>query len=188
MAFGRDSLDDEGSVGAIPYAILTIFVFALAYIALGAVIDELVVADNSLIDCGVPYSEQRAAAFGVALLGFHAMPFVTVLTVVVFLIQNGLQRQDTTIKPILHPLLVSLVGIMACLLFVIGIGPIVDSFVALAGMLDFTEWGREMVKEPIVFADWIYVLIKIMVVGFALYPFIYLFKRHEYQDLDPYMR
>lgn len=181
-------LDDEGSVGAIPYAILTIIVFALIYLALGVAVDELVKADNDLIGSSVPYSDQRVDAFGVALTGFHVMPFVAVLALLVFLVQNGMQRQDATVKPILVPLIVSTVGMVVCILFIMSIGPIIDTIITVTGSLDFTVWGRELVQEPLVFADWTYVLLKIMVVGFALYPFIFLFRRHEYQDLDPYMR
>lgn len=180
--------DDEGSVGAIPYAILTIGVFALVYLALGVAVDQIVSTDNSMLDSGVPYSDQRADAFGVALMGFHVMPFVAVLAVVVFLIQNGLQRQDTVVKPVLLPLVVCLSGMVVCLFFIMSIGPVIDTFIVTTGQLDFTAWGRSLVQEPLVFADWTYVLLKIMVLAFAVYPFIYLFRRHEYQDLDPYMR
>lgn len=182
-------LDDEASVGAIPYAILTIIVFALVYLALGVAVDEVVKADNNLISSGgIPYSDQRLDAFGVALMGFHVMPFVAVFAILIFLIQNGMQRQDTTVKPLLLPLIVSTVGMVVCILFIMGIGPIIDTLITVTGSLDFSAWGRELVQEPLVFADWTYVLIKIMVVAFALYPFIFLFRRHEYQDLDPYMR
>lgn len=182
-------LDEEGSVGAIPYAIISVIVFALIYLALGAAVDNLIVADNDLLDSGVPYSCQRADAYGVALLGFQVMPFIALLTLLAFLVQNGLQRQDTAIKPVLIPLLVSLIGMVISIVFIMSMGPVIDSFLVIAGSLDFTPWGQDLVQEPILFADWIYILIKIMVVGFAVYPFLFLFRRHEYQDIDrdPYM-
>lgn len=181
-------LNDEGSVGVIPYTILTVIVFALVYLALGAAIDELVIADNDLLGAGIPYSAQRADAYGVALLGFQVMPFIAVLTLLAFLVQNGLQRQDTEIKPVLVPLVVSLVGMVMAILFTTSIGSVIDTFLTIAGTLEFTPWGQDLVQEPLIFADWTYILIKIMVVGFAVYPFLFLFRRHEYQDLDPYMR
>ncbi|MCE5337804.1 MAG: hypothetical protein LLF90_03845 [Methanomicrobiaceae archaeon] len=81
------------TVSAIPYAVLALIIFGLALVALGAVVDELILTDIMESDMpGLPYSEQRGETGDFLLMCFGALPFVGVFCVVIFLLMNGAQR------------------------------------------------------------------------------------------------
>lgn len=87
--------NDSGTVGAIPYAILTLIIVGLALVAFGPVFDALIGVDNAMIESsGLPYSEQRADTVQFLLMCWEALAFVVTICVVIFLIMNGAQKDS----------------------------------------------------------------------------------------------
>lgn len=85
-------LDDSGTIGAIPYAVILLIVFGLALITLGPVVDEFIIADNGMMTENLPYSEQRGDTVQFLLMCWRALAFVGVFCVVIFLLMNGSQE------------------------------------------------------------------------------------------------
>lgn len=87
--------NDHGTIGAIPYAVITLFIVGLVLITLGAVADEMGPMEATLMEqSGFPYSYQRYETVIFLQMCIGAMAFVAVLTVVIFLIMNGVQDQS----------------------------------------------------------------------------------------------
>jgi hypothetical protein len=82
------------TVSAIPYAIITLFVFSLFFMSLGLVFDELGKADNEMMHSGLPYSHQRAETVNVLALAMKAMALIAIIIVFMFLIMNGVQKSS----------------------------------------------------------------------------------------------
>jgi len=87
-------LDDSGTIGAIPYAIVTLVIFGMALITMGPVIDEIIEVDNAIMQDGlIPYSQQRYDTMNFLLMCWKALSFVATLVVVIFLLMNGAQSR-----------------------------------------------------------------------------------------------
>ena len=82
-------------------------------------------------------------------------------------------------------LLLSTCGILMLIVSLIGLGPIVDEFVWLGGSLEMSAWGQELMPGTLIYAEWFYLVIRILGVMYLIWPFIYLFRRHQYRDLAP---
>ncbi len=82
-------------------------------------------------------------------------------------------------------LLLSTCGILMVIVSLIGLGPIVDEFVVLGGSLEMSAWGQQLMPETMIYAEWFYLVIRILGVMYLIWPFIYLFRRHRYRDLGP---
>lgn len=85
---------------------------------------------------------------------------------------------------------IGILGIFMLWIYVIGLGTVVDQFVVLAGELGLSPWAQQMMHHVLIYAEWFYVMIRVMAVVFLAYPFIHVFKRHryrEYRDEDQWM-
>jgi len=92
------NLDEEGTLGAIPSAILTLVIFSMIFLAMGTVVDEIVRTENILMDTdNLPYSQQKHDTIDFLVTCFKAMVFVALICVVLFLIMNGIQKQSGAI-------------------------------------------------------------------------------------------
>ena len=88
-------LSDEGTLGAIPYAVLVLVIFALVFLAMGVVVDEVIRVENTLMnDSVIPYSLQKHDTMEFLAACFKAMSFIAVLVVIIFLIMNGVQKRS----------------------------------------------------------------------------------------------
>lgn len=88
-----------------------------------------------------------------------------------------------------NALVVSMIGILVMIISVFSLGPVVDAFVYQASAFELSGWGQEMVPHVLVYAEWFYIIIKLVGFIFCIYPFIYLFRRHKYtsdEGFDPY--
>lgn len=83
------------TLSAIPYTIIFLAVAGMLMIVLGAVVQEMVNVDNTMVgDTSLPYSASRAWAINILVICFNAMGFVALLTAAIFLTMNGLQSQS----------------------------------------------------------------------------------------------
>jgi len=81
------------TVSAIPYAVLTLFVFSLVFMSLGMVFDELGKVDNDMMASGgLPYSHQREDTMNALALAMKAMSLIAIIIVFLFLVMNGVQK------------------------------------------------------------------------------------------------
>lgn len=79
-------------------------------------------------------------------------------------------------------LLLSVCGILMLVVSLVGLGPIVDEFVVLGGSLELSSWGQELMLGTMIYAEWFYLVIRILGILYLIWPFIYLFRRHRYRD------
>lgn len=82
-------------------------------------------------------------------------------------------------------LLLSACGILLLIISLIGLGPIVDEFVWLAGSFELSEWGLQYMPGTMLYAEWFYLVIRILGVMYLIWPFVYIFRRHRYHDRAP---
>jgi len=82
------------TVSAIPYAVLTLFVFSLVFMSLGMVFDELGKVDNDMMGSGLPYSHQRLDTMNALTLAMKAMSLIAIIIVFLFLVMNGVQKSS----------------------------------------------------------------------------------------------
>lgn len=99
MGFQMGFHNDTGTISAIPYAVLTLVIFGLFLIAIGPVIDEIILVDNSMMGQmtgqnvpAFPYSAQRGETLSFLLMCWGALGFCAVFCVALFLLMNGSQR------------------------------------------------------------------------------------------------
>jgi len=82
-------------------------------------------------------------------------------------------------------LVLSTTGIFILYLITMCIGPVVDLFVELAATLPIQHtWAAKLMTGLMVFGTWFYYMIVIIAFIFCVWPFIYLWKRHRYMDVE----
>ncbi len=82
-------------------------------------------------------------------------------------------------------ILLSICGIVMLVISLIGLGPIVDEFIVLAGTLGLSEWGLQYMPGTMLYAEWFYLVIRVLAIMYLIWPFIYIFSRHRYHDRAP---
>jgi hypothetical protein len=83
------------TLGAIPYVIISLAIFGMVLIVLGAMLDVVLQIDNqNMQDPSLPYSAERANTMSVLTLCFGAMGFIALICAGIFLIMNGVQSQS----------------------------------------------------------------------------------------------
>lgn len=74
---------------------------------------------------------------------------------------------------------------MILIISLVGLGPIVDEFVWLGSSFPLSTWGQPLMKSSLIYAEWFYIVLRIVGVLTVIWPFIYIFRRHRYQDPEP---
>ena len=82
-------------------------------------------------------------------------------------------------------LILSACGILMLVISVIGLGPIVDEVVWLGSSFELSAWGQHYMPGVMLYAEWFYLIIRILGVMYLIWPFVYLFRRHRYRDMGP---
>jgi ethanolamine transporter EutH len=82
-------------------------------------------------------------------------------------------------------------GIIMYLIILMAIGPVLDMWIYdVIPMLDMLPWAQKMVNEFIVFAHWIYIIIKLSIALFILWFIVGIFRKYRYirqeDELDFY--
>ena len=80
-------------------------------------------------------------------------------------------------------LMVSSAALFMLILELFALGPVVDMFVFEAGSFEMTLWGMDLMPDVLIYAEWFYIMIKILTVIFLIYPIIYVIKRHKYSEV-----
>jgi len=86
------------TLGAIPYVLISLFIFGIILIVLGTVVDAVLIQDNNLaLDTTLPYSQNRADSMNWLVLCFRALGVSMVIGSCIFLTMNGIQERSGSI-------------------------------------------------------------------------------------------
>lgn len=78
--------------------------------------------------------------------------------------------------------LISACGLLLLFISLIGLGPVVDEFVWLGASFELSTWGQPYMTDTRIYAEWFYIVIRILGIMYLIWPFIYIFRRHRYHD------
>jgi hypothetical protein len=175
------------TLGWIPTMFIGLIVFALVFISVSPIVDELIPIYNDL-NTDIPHSMTANWTMSGLIALFGAESIMTLITFGISGYINSVQSRDGGVMggtntgiSVLQATVVSLLGILSLIVIMFCIVPVVDLFTDFATTLEITDPTMLLsMSKVIAFSDYTYWIVFLIGVVFFLTPLFSLWAIHSY--------